>query len=253
MSVNSKIKISVVSYTNTLPFRIGIEANPHIQQIALITFDNPADCAQKIKEHKADVGLVPIGALPEMEEYYLVGNYCLGAHGRVDSVKLYGEVPIEKMQQIILDNQSRTSVKLMQILARRHWQTELQYKFGQTGYNTDSVKGKQGALVIGDRNFQMKNQYPYAYDLAEAWYEFTGLPFVFAAWISRVPLSENFEKEFNKACKAGVERIPEIAEKYQNTVPDSVDLSDYLTRRIDYQLDMKKRKAIQLFLDFLKF
>ena len=59
----------------------------------------------------------------------------------------------------------------------------------------NQIIGTTGAVIIGDRTFGLTS-HPYQYDLAEEWQNFTGLPFVFACWVSNVPLEEKFINEY---------------------------------------------------------
>ncbi len=245
-----KLRLSLVSYANTLPFRYGVETSAELLEISDVTFASPAQCAQNIITNKADIGLVPVGALPEIDEYSVVSDFCIGAQGKVDSVMLYGEVPVSEMDSIVLDYQSRTSRELVKLLCDKHWKVNPEFLAGQSGFENTSVAGTQGMLIIGDRTFDLKGKYPYEYDLSQTWYEYTGLPFVFAVWISKNPIPEHVEQIFNGALKNGLQNLPEVAHCYKNLVPPDFDLPKYLTDRIDYNLDVKKRKAMQLFLDF---
>ncbi|MDA3866163.1 MAG: menaquinone biosynthesis protein [Salinivirgaceae bacterium] len=246
-----KYSISVVSYTNTLPFRVGIETNPYFHQMADIYYDYPAVCAQKLKNDEVDVGLVPVALLPELDTYQIIGNYCIGAVGRVDTVQLYGNVPVENMKEVLLDYQSRTSVELMKLLARKFWNISPKWTSTNPGFIENKLPKDAGMVVIGDRNFLMKNKFAYEYDLAQIWYEYSGLPFVFAVWVSKKPVSDEFEKVFDATLKQGITRINDIVQQYQQQAPEGVDLNLYLNKRISYSLDTKKRKALDVFLTYL--
>lgn len=246
-----KIQISVVSYTNTLPFRIAMETSPALQKQADITYDTPEQCAHKLISKQSDIGLVPVGALPFIDKYHIVSNYCIGAYDSVDSVKLYGQVPVEKMEKIVLDYQSWTSTRLMRVLAEEYWNIKVQFLQGKPGFEQTSIANNVGAVVIGDRTFELNHLFPYEYDLAHEWYEFTGLPFVFAVWVGRDPIPESFENLFNSTLHNGITRIETIADQFKEKVSQNIDLKYYLTRNIDYTLDVKKRKAMNMFLSFV--
>jgi chorismate dehydratase len=77
------------------------------------------------------------------------------------------------------------------------------------------------------------------------------LPFVFAVWVSKKPVSDEFEKVFDATLKQGITRINDIVQQYQQQAPEGVDLNLYLNKRISYSLDTKKRKALDVFLTYL--
>lgn len=231
----NKIKVSAVSYMNTIPFMRGIEAHPELLDYAEIGTDIPSVCAQKLIEGKVDLGLVPVAALLAMPDYHIIGDYCIGSVGAVDSVFIFSKKPIEEINTLRLDSHSRTSNNLARVLLKNYWQVPVTL-----------VEGEADAYVlIGDRTFGKTAVEPYAYDLGEAWMNFTGLPFAYAVWAANKELSPTFIELFNKALKTGVEG----RKTYMHDIPkvDNFDIQRYLMESIDYDLTAEKRKAIQLF------
>ena len=247
-----KYKISVVSYTNTLPFKVAIENDTQIKEYADLTYDNPAICAQKLISNQSDIGLIPVGVLPVLKNYQIVSNYCIGADGIVETVMLYSNAPLNKLHTVYLDPQSRTSINLVQVLANKFWQIHPEFKKGVNHMKEEELGKEEGFVLIGDRNFEYQNQFPYKYDLAEEWKKFTGLPFVFAAWVANKPVDESFLALFNQSLKKGVDMIPEISKEYRNSVPPNVDLYNYLSNCISFPLNEEKREAMKLFLGYMK-
>jgi len=106
---DQKVRVSVVSYLNSKPFAYGIE-NSAIRNSIDVTYDNPAKCAQRLMDDEADIGLVPIAVIPSIKNAHIISDYCIAAEGKVESVLLLSQVPVEEIETIILDNQSRTLV-----------------------------------------------------------------------------------------------------------------------------------------------
>ena len=90
-------------------------------------------------------------------------------------------------------------------------------------------------------------KHQFTYDLGEAWMAHTGLPFVFAAWVSNRPLPQDFIERFNAAMNVGIHSIPQLMLILPQQHP-GFDLEKYFTENISYQLDDAKRKALNLFL-----
>lgn len=246
-----KIKISIVNYTNTLPFKWAIKKSSILQKIDLQE-DIPSICGQKLKFKQVDLALIPVAMITELDTYFITTDYCIGANGKVDSVKLYSEVPIDEIKTVTLDYQSRSSITLTKVLLKFFWKKEVEYKDAKPGFENDIAKNN-AAVVIGDRTFILNGKFNYEYDLADEWKKFTGLPFVFAAWISTEKLPSEFIIEFNNVLKHGVEHIVEAVEEDYNVENLSKEKTiEYLTERIDYKLDHDKRKALDLFLDYIK-
>jgi chorismate dehydratase len=240
--------ISIVNYYNTTPFLYGIKHTGFESQIQLEQ-DIPIVCAQKLKNKEVEIGLVPVAILPELNSYHIITDYCIGAIGKVDSVKLFSEKPLDELTHVLLDYQSKTSVTLVQVLNKHFWKKDIQFINATEGFE-NQIKGTTGAVIIGDRTFGLTS-HPYQYDLAEEWQKYTNLPFVFACWVSNIKLEDSFIQEFNNALSYGVNHIEEaVAEKPNNT--KGFDSLDYLKNKISYNLDDAKRKALELFLQLMK-
>jgi chorismate dehydratase len=243
-----KIKISAVSYTNTKPFLYGIQHTSIIDKIEL-SLDVPADCAQKLIDNRVDIGLIPVAATLQLPEWHLVSDYCIGAVGAVNSVFIFSNCPIEEVKTLQLDPQSRSSNNLARVLLKNYWklQPRLVSQSAEYGQLTDE---HTAFVQIGDRTFGKANQYPFVYDLAQEWTNFTRLPFTFAAWIANKPIPQSFINEFNQALQYGLDHRQQLFEEM--TMRDDFDIRDYLMNKIDYPFTAPKREALYLFLNYIK-
>lgn len=245
------IKISIVNYTNTLPFKWALKNSDLISKIELHE-DIPSICAQKLKFKQVDLALVPVALLAELDTYFIETDFCIGANGKVDSVKLYSQVALNEIKTVTLDYQSRSSITLTKVLFKFFWKEKVDFLDAKPGFEND-IKGTNAAVVIGDRTFNLNGKYKYEYDLADEWKKFTGLPFVFAAWVSTEKLPATFINTFNSVLKFGADNILDAIEE-DNSVKDlsKAQTIEYLTKRIDYNLNSEKRKALELFLSYIK-
>ncbi len=243
-----KIKVSAVSYLNTLPFVYGINNSELIDEIHF-SLDIPSDCAKKLLTGEVDLGLVPIAIIPQLEEYHIISDYCIGAEGKVDSVALFSDVPLDEIESIYLDYQSKTSVNLVQVLANKYWKISPKWIKATEGFENE-IKGKTAGVIIGDRTFKLSATFKYKYDLAEEWFKFTGLPFVFACWISNKELPKPFIQKFNNALKQGVNSIDNVILNNKGGNISEDVLKQYLTKNISYFLDDNKQKAIKTFFEY---
>jgi chorismate dehydratase len=244
-----KIKISVVSYLNSKPFIYGLQHAAIMDGIDL-QLDIPSVCAQKLLDGKVDIGLIPVAVIPKLKEAHIISDYCIGAVGKVSSVMLYSEVPLEEITQVLLDYQSRTSVTLVKVLAERAWKITPEWLPAQADYET-KVSGTTAAVIIGDRTFGLEGKYRYVYDLSEEWQKLTGLPFVFACWVSNKKLPEDFINSFNRALAKGLNERPALIAELTAAGTYKTDVASYLNRSISYGLDAAKKQALELFLSYL--
>ena len=236
-----------MSYLNTKPLIYGFERGMMKDEIALL-FDYPAKIAAALLNDEIDIGLVPVAIIPELKEYYIIGDHCIASEGEVASVCLFSEVPLNEIETVLLDYQSRTSVKLAEILLKEYWKISPVIKNANHDFRSE-IKGKTAAVVIGDRALEQRKISTYQYDLGLAWKEYTRLPFVFAAWISNKPVSKEFIAAFNKANAEGLKNIDTVVKLNPYTV---FNLKKYYTDHIKFTLDSPKREAIALFLSKLK-
>ena len=236
-----------MSYLNTKPLIYGIEKGM-IKEDADLIIDYPSKIASMLLENEIDVGLVPVAIIPQMKEHYIISDYCIGSVGEVASVCLFSEVPLNEIKTVLLDYQSRTSVALLKVLIKEYWKIDVDFENTSGDYQS-KISGTTAGLVIGDRALVQRKVSPFIFDLGAEWKKFTGLPFVFAAWVSNKRLDENFIEEFNKANAFGLHRIAEVAD--ENPYP-VFDLNHYYTECISFELDEGKKKGLELFLKKLE-
>jgi chorismate dehydratase len=110
------------------------------------------------------------------------------------------------------------------------------------------IGGNTAAVVIGDRALALRSSSAYVYDLGEAWKEMTGLPFVFAAWISNKVLNPTWVERFDQANAFGLQNIQEAI---KNEPAHSMNLYSYYTDFLSYELNEEKKKGLNLFLSML--
>jgi chorismate dehydratase len=239
------LKVTAVSYLNTKPFLYGLFKSGFDRCIEL-RLDIPSECARRMVAGEADLGLIPVAAIPALSTPHIISDYCIGSTGRVATVCIFSDCPLEEVEAVYLDFHSRTSVELTKILLRHFWKMEPRLLPGAPGFE-NNIAGKTAALIIGDRAIGLEKKYPFVYDLGEAWTTWTGLPFVFAAWVSNRPLPADFVANFNAALKTGLDFLPQLIHLLPALEP-GFSLEKYFTENISYPLDFAKREGLQLFL-----
>lgn len=245
--MDRKIRIGAVSYLNTKPLIYGLKGGDINNAIELV-MDYPAKIAQMLLDDEIDIGLVPVAIIPKLKTPFILTDYCIGCDGAVSSVSIFAEKPIEELTTILLDYQSRTSVMLAKILIKHYWKLNINWVETNGEDYRDQIKGNVGGLVIGDRAFEQQNISSFMYDLGDAWKKFSGLSFVFAAWVSNKELPETFIKAFNHTMAFGLNNLEQIV---ADNKLDGVNLMDYYTKYISYHLDTDKRKGLLLFLEMI--
>ena len=204
-----KIRVGIVNYLNTKPLIYGLERKPISDMIDLVGA-YPSRLAQMLKNDEIDIGLIPVAAMLELPAYHIIGNYCIGAEGEIASVGLFSEVPMKEIKKIYLDYQSRSSVELLKWLITESWGIHPELVQAEDEDYRSEIKGTTAGLVIGDRALEQRKVSTFIYDLGSEWRSITGLPFVFAAWVSTKPLPETFIKVFDDANSLGLLHIEDI-------------------------------------------
>lgn len=212
-----------------------------------LVVDYPANLARSLQAGEIDMALLPVAAIPTIEGARIVCDYGIAADGNVASVCIFSQVPMEQIESVYLDYQSRTSVRLAQLLLEKHWNKSVVYKEATEHY-IDNINGTTAGVIIGDRALQQLNNFEYVYDLADAWKDYTGLPFVFAAWVANKELPAGFIAAFNEANALGLSHIDEIVA--DNPYP-YFDLHAYYTKHIHYYLDEGKKQGLEKFLSLI--
>lgn len=241
------VKISAVSYLNTKPFIHGLKlaALPDVE----LSLDMPSEVARKLLQGEVDLGLVPVAVIPLLKEAHILPGFCIGADGPVLSVKLYSQVPLNEIKTVLCDYQSRTSVMLARVLAKELWKIAPGWKAAEPGFEKQ-VEGSTAAVVIGDRTFTLNGSFPYEYDLSEEWKTLTGLPFVFACWVSNKVLPPDFVDRFCGAMDLGLNEIGTVIASEKAVYPE-FDVENYLLHALKLRLNADGERGLRLFLEKL--
>ncbi|MRR19807.1 hypothetical protein EG827_06400 [bacterium] len=247
-----KIRVSAVRYINSYPFILGLRAGEVARMIDLEVC-HPSECADRLISGDTDIGLIPVAMVADMKEYHIVSDYCLSTNGEVRTVLLLSNTPFELITKIYLDFRSRSSVTLCRILAAKAWKRDFKWYPAPAEFDITAMRQGEAAVIIGDRCFEFSHLFSFRMDLGLEWKKFTGLPFVFACWVSTRVLPEEFIQLFNKALGEGIDRRNEAVELLKEGAAASPEeVIYYLNNNIDFRLDDRKREALTKFIDYIK-
>ncbi len=183
--MSSSIRVGAVSYLNAKPLYYKLyDFAPKIR----LSMEVPSRLAQQLAAGELDIALIPsIEYLRGAQKgYEILPGFSIAAKGPVRSVKLFSRVPFPQIERLALDEGSRTSQALSLV-----W---LDACHGVRPERIESLplgvpvleSTADAVLVIGDRSMKVPHE-PFCevVDLGEAWNRMTGLPFVFALWVTR--------------------------------------------------------------------
>jgi len=156
---------------------------------------------------------------------------------------------MDQIEKVYLDYQSRTSVALAKILFKQFWKKEVEFLNATEGY-INQINGNTAGIIIGDRALVSLDKFEHIYDLGLAWKAYSGLPFVFAAWVANKPIPLEFIEAFDAANGYGLSHLEDVIA----LIPANeqvYDLHKYYTENISYELTPEKKAGLGKFLEAL--
>ena len=115
-----KVRIGAVSYLNTRPLVFGMEQGLGASRIDL-SYAVPAALARQMTEGALDIALLPIIELARIEGLELIPGLGIVTLGASRSVLIVSRCPIERIESLVLEPESRTSNILAQLLLAEDW------------------------------------------------------------------------------------------------------------------------------------
>jgi chorismate dehydratase len=246
LTAHPSIRIGGVTYLNSRPLLFTLPR--HLPE-AEIVVDFPSRLADGLAAGRFDTALVPSIEYLRQPGLRIASDAAIACDGPVLSVKLYGRVPIDRMETLALDEGSRTSAALAQILLRERF--GLRPRLLPLPLETAPTDCKADAMVvIGDRGMlEPSEDLAFIWDLGEEWSRWTGLPFVFALWAARPHVAaERIDHALAAARDEGVTCLAKIARLAAPEVglPEAACLS-YLRDNLQFHLGPRQRAGLDRF------
>ncbi len=214
----------------------------------------PQRAASDIAQGIIDAAPVPaVDTFGKEEQLQPVGGFCIASTDRAGSVFLHSKLPIEELAEarIAVIDESRTSVKLLQVLLALKYQVKPQAL-------VNLQEEHDAFLVMGDRGLRQRRGargFPHKYDLGEEWFDWTRLPFVFARWMAREDVDAKslalLEDTLYVGLEDGVDHLYHISEPRENLLMLPRDVVDYV-QGIRYYLGMSEQKSMRIFREYLE-
>lgn len=205
------IRVGAVNYLNTKPLIEGLGSfAPHAE----LHLDLPSRLADRLAADELDVGLIPVIEYFRAGTYSVVPGVSIASRGPVLSVTLFSRVPWPHVRSVALDEGSRSSAALARILLEKRYAVRPQTVHLPMGVAADDMP-TDAVLLIGDR--AMKACLPgfaHAYDLGQEWFDWTGLPFVYAVWAVRAGVDlRGVDRALQQARDYGLSKVGPIAQR----------------------------------------
>lgn len=207
--MSKPIRIGAVNYLNTKPLICDLEL---LAPEAELVLEVPSLLADQLARGLLDVALIPAIEYFRAGNYSIVPDISIASRGPVLSVTLFSRVGWKDIRRVALDEGSRTSAALTQILLRQRHGIKpdvVQLPLDQPAEEIEA----DAVLLIGDRAMRAcLPGFPHAFDLGQEWQDWTGLPFVYAFWAVREGVELGLvEEAFHEAKRRGIARTGVIA------------------------------------------
>lgn len=255
-------RLGRTDYINTKPVFYGFDKSAVNEAFATIRGE-PSYLNHLLAEGKLDISLISSAAYAfDSEKYLILPDLSISSFGPVESVLLLSKVPFEKLggKLIVLTESSASSVQLIKFLLTALFNVDPMYRKGKITLDDMSKNDCYGILSIGDDALRLRRRsiFPHVLDLGQAWYQITGLPFVFALWAVR----KEFFSFYPDVCKVihksiissreyGLKHLAEIsAEVHHNAALTIQECVEYF-KHLKYGLDGLYLKGLRAFFDCL--
>ncbi len=237
-----KLRAAAVSFLNARPLTIGLESSERIE----LVLAEPSRCASMLEAGAVDLALLPVAAIAG-RDHEIVPGVGIGADGPIQTVLLAGEQSPHVWDEVFLDTASRTSQVLAKLVLAEMGVSP-RYTPLPAAEGLARAKGTKGALVIGDRAFDVRAAH--VVDLGREWNQRTKLPVVFAVWAARPGvLRPEDVQEIARAAQHGLGVRTEIAQAFaREHGGDPERYRRYLTHRVRYGLGPYELQGLEAFL-----
>jgi chorismate dehydratase len=241
-------RIGAVSYLNSKPL---IHHLGEVLPEARLTLDLPSRLAADLHRGQLDVALIPSIELfrSPAADLAIVSDACIACRGPVWSVQLLFRKPPAQVRTLALDEGSRTSAALAQILLLDRFGIRPQLEPLPIGAAAETARA-DAVLVIGDRALRgWGSEFCEVWDLGQQWCQTTGLPFVFAMWVARpVAGLPQLAAGLEAARDAGVQAARTIAAQQAEHYGLSVEAcAGYFEKHLHYRLGTGEQRGLELF------
>jgi chorismate dehydratase len=242
--------IGCVSFLNARPLIDTLDTRNDLS----VRFDVPSGLLEDLNAGEVDIALCPvIDYQRSAQPLAVVPVGGIGCDGPTFTVRLFSRIPFNQVAQIHADTDSHTSVALMQVVLRQTYQHTVDVVDHAPAHLEAPVRDwPEALLLIGDKVVTRQppeRLYPHQLDLGQAWKDLTGLPFVFAAWMTH-PRAElgGLPGVLDEARKRNAGRIDAIVAAHAASAGWPADLAaDYLGRLLKYDIGPPQLEAMQRF------
>ncbi|MBU0484684.1 MAG: menaquinone biosynthesis protein [Proteobacteria bacterium] len=257
-----KARIGMVNFINTAPLYEVWRRTVH-RPDWLVTEAPPSVLNGLLYEEKLDLGFISSHEYAvHSARYKILSDLSISATGPVGSVILFSRFPVAELagKRVLLTSQSQTSVSLIKIIMEEFHGIHPDYAAASLREAWAKLDEADAVLAIGDEALRLGEQdsFPFQLDLAEIWYEQTGLPFVFAVWAVREKFCcqdpdsvVEIHQELLRCLAEGAQDLRSISTLVAPRIPMKAQSCYEYLKKVEYDLGERKQAGLKLFFDYL--
>ena len=247
----ARLRVGIVHYLNSWPLAWSFLSG-HAPPGAEAVYLPPAQVADGLGGGELDVGLLPTAELQRIPGLLVVPGLCLASQHEVRSVLLLSRVPPAAIRRVALDESSRTSAVLVQLLLAERYGVRPEVAPFRPDLEA-MLATADAALLIGDPALRVDRAPFHVIDLAAEWRALTGLPFVFAVWaVAPAAAAERpaggITALFAESLARGERELPAlVATAAAHVGLPEAEVRTYLTEHLSYHLGAAERASLDEF------
>jgi chorismate dehydratase len=213
-----------------------------------IVTGSPAQLADQLSDGELDMAMIPaIEYLKQANQFRLLPNISIASRNKVGTVLLISKYPLEAIHSLALDDRSRTSVALLEVLYSNVFPAGLSLE-NQKPDPEKMLENHDAALIIGDQALGFTKKNALIYDLSEEWFNLTGKTFVHAVIVVREGINVQFSQTIIAAKREGLKNLDVIAKTQAKKTGHPVALvQDYLKNKIRYDFGEEEMEGLASF------
>lgn len=262
----SKLRIAAISFLNPAPLLYDFEHGNRLARRYDVHYTLPAQCAAELASGEADLGLIPIAALPAIPGIAAVPGCTIASLDKVRSIQFVVRpgLKLEDIRTVATDAASRSSAAYLRILLKYFYGIEPVFR-EETADLPAMLQNSDAALLIGDpallalEAHNRQHNYPdhLWIDVARWWRKHTGLPWVAAVWAVRTQAlqetgitPQQLTRDLQQSRDNGLDHIEDLVTEWASRLPLQPEtIRHYLTENIHYTLDRDCLRAIHRFFE----
>ncbi|RCK74004.1 MAG: hypothetical protein IGBAC_2151 [Ignavibacteriae bacterium] len=247
--------IGKIPYLNSIPIYHNLKIDSYF---TLPLF--PHRLGEMMSNGYIDAGLISLVDYLNNKEKLNLSRWCLSSREKVQSVLLFSKYKLEELEnkKIGITDETSTSVKLLKVILEKKY--KINALFEEFHQPKISFQEFDAVLLIGDNalnKYKAQNpEFNYKFDLAEEWFQWQNLPFVFAVWVERKDLLPNLSDDIIKTVELNIQKnfdeLSAIVKQYRFGVKlTDEEIIEYL-KGFNYKIGDEELSAIRKFEELIR-